>query len=137
MSTSSTTFVDGRRLFQERGNLSRMCKSATQFRNRIPVLKSVSNFAISNWRSAISQLRKFANWAEHIYLLLGNRPSPGSSRKELTAHPLRLLPTEPVSMHRNPSRRQWCRAPTQAHSPLSPVLKLLWTHCTTETTLCT
>ena len=47
--------------------ISRMLKSATQFRNWIPVSKLVCNFAISNLRSAISKLRKFANCAEHMH----------------------------------------------------------------------
>ena len=39
-----------------------------QFRNRLPISKLVSNFTISNLRSAISKLRKFANCTEHIHV---------------------------------------------------------------------
>ena len=53
-------FVSSTKQFQE------CAISATQFRNQIPVSKLVSNFAISNLRSVISKLRKFANCTEHI-----------------------------------------------------------------------
>ena len=44
-----------------------MRKSAMQFQNWIPVSKLGSNLAISNLRSAISKLHKFAICAEHIH----------------------------------------------------------------------
>ena len=40
---------------------------AAQFRNRIPLSKLVCNFVLSNLRSTILKLRKFANCTEHIY----------------------------------------------------------------------
>ena len=49
---------------------------------------------------------------ESIYLLV-NRPSSGSLRKESIAHTFCLLPTEPVSIRWNPSKRQWCQTPTK------------------------
>ena len=48
---------------------------------------------------------------ESIYLQ-GNRPSSGSIRKESIAHTFCLLPTEQISIDRNPSKWQWCQAPT-------------------------
>ena len=50
------------------GAISRMCKSAMQFQNRIPVSKLVCNLAISNLHSSIMKLHKFANCTEHIYI---------------------------------------------------------------------
>ena len=64
---------------------------------------------------------------ESIYLL-GNRPSSGSQRKESIAYAFCLLPTEPVSIHRNRSKRHRCQAPTGVSPPLSLVPKLLQTH---------
>ena len=56
---------------------------------------------------------------ERIYLL-GNRPSSELLRTESIAHAFCLLPTEPVTL--NPSKRQWCQAPTQ-------VSHVLWVWC--------
>ena len=47
---------------------------------------------------------------------------PGSWRQELTAHAFCLLPTEPVSIRQNPSKKQWCQAPTR-------VSHVLWVWC--------
>ena len=46
--------------------ISRMPKSATQFRNQIPILNLVCNFAIPNLCSTISKLHKFVNCVEYI-----------------------------------------------------------------------
>ena len=69
-----------------------------------------------------------------IIYLLGNKPSSGSWRKESIAYAFCLLLTDPVSIHRNPSKRQWCQAPvsstyTGVSCPRSLVPKLLQTHC--------
>ena len=43
------------------------CAISTMRKSVYTISKLVCNFEISNLRSAITKLRKFANWVEHIY----------------------------------------------------------------------
>ena len=54
-------YVDVERYMLQLRRWAGFVSGTRQFRNQIPVSKLVSNFAISNLRSAISKLSKFAN----------------------------------------------------------------------------